>query len=49
MLRKIFYGRHFWSRGYLSVSSGNVTDKMIQEYIESQEGEDLHHGHIELQ
>ena len=38
-LRKQFWGRHLWARGYLAVSSGNITDEMIQEYIESQEGE----------
>jgi putative transposase len=38
-LRKKFWGRHFWARGYLAVSSGNITDEMIQEYIEAQEGE----------
>jgi putative transposase len=38
-LRKQFWGRHFWARGYLAVSSGNITDEIIQEYIESQEGE----------
>jgi len=34
-------GRHFWARGYLAVSSGNITDEMIQQYMESQEGEPL--------
>ena len=38
-LRKQFWGRHFWARGYLAVSSGNITDEMIQKYIEEQEGE----------
>ena len=38
-LRKKFWGRHFWARGYLAVSSGNITDEMIQQYIEEQEGE----------
>ena len=38
-LRKQFWGRHFWARGYLAVSSGNITDEMIKEYIEEQEGE----------
>jgi putative transposase len=38
-LRKQFWGRHLWSRGYLAVSSGNITDEMIQQYIEEQEGE----------
>ena len=38
-LRKQFWGRHLWARGYLAVSSGNITDEMIQQYIEAQEGE----------
>ena len=38
-LRKQFWGRHFWARGYLAISSGNLTDEMIQKYIEEQEGE----------
>jgi len=38
-LKKRFWGRHLWARGYLAVSSGNITDKMIQQYIEEQEGE----------
>ena len=41
-LRKQFWGRHFWARGYLAVSSGTITDAMIQEYIEEQEGEPIH-------
>lgn len=40
-LRKQFWGRHFWARGYMAVSSGNVTDEMIQAYIEEQEGEPM--------
>ena len=40
-LRKQFGGRHFWARGYLAVSSGNITDEMIQEYIQEQEGEPM--------
>ena len=38
-LRKKFWGRHFWARGYLAVSAGNLTDEMVKEYIEQQEGE----------
>ena len=38
-LRKQFWGRHFWARGYLAVSSGNITDEIIQQYIDDQEGE----------
>ncbi|MGE5306148.1 MAG: IS200/IS605 family transposase [Alphaproteobacteria bacterium] len=40
-LRKRFWGRHFWARGYLAVSSGNITDEMVKEYIEEQEGEQI--------
>ena len=32
-------GKNFWSRGYMAVSSGNITDEMIQQYIDEQEGE----------
>ena len=32
-LKKKFWGRHFWGRGYFSTTSGNVTDEMIDEYI----------------
>jgi len=38
-LRKQFWGRRLWARGYLAVSSGNITDEMIQQYIEEQQGE----------
>jgi len=38
-IRRIFWGRHFWARGYMAVSSGNITDETIQKYIEDQEGE----------
>lgn len=41
-LRKKFWGRHFWARGYLAVSTGNITDELIRKYIEEQEGEPLH-------
>jgi putative transposase len=40
-LRKRFWGRHFWARGYLDVSSGTITDEMVKEYIEEQEGEQI--------
>ncbi|WP_208344374.1 IS200/IS605 family transposase [Aetokthonos hydrillicola] len=32
-LRKTYWGRHFWGRGYFSATSGNVTDDIINEYI----------------
>ncbi len=38
-LLKMFWGRHVWARGYFAVSSGNVTDKVIEEYISNQDKE----------
>ena len=38
-LRNQFWGRHLWARGYLAVSSGTITDEMIQQYIDDQDGE----------
>ncbi|MCL4485943.1 MAG: IS200/IS605 family transposase [Nitrospirae bacterium] len=29
-LRKKFWGRHFWARGFLAVSSGTITDEMTK-------------------
>lgn len=37
---KMYWGRHFWGRGYFVVSSGTITDEMIMEYIEKQDIED---------
>ena len=34
-LRKRYWGRHFWCRGYFCTTSGNITNKAIEEYIES--------------
>jgi len=38
-LRKKFWGKHFWARGYLAVTTGTLTDDMVQKYIAEQEGE----------
>ena len=35
-LRKQFWGRHLWVRGYFCCSSGNVTDEVVAEYIANQ-------------
>ena len=40
-LRKQFWGRHLWARGYCAISSGTITDEMIEGYINEQEGEPL--------
>jgi putative transposase len=36
-LKRQFWGRHLWARGYFVASSGNVTDEVIAEYIEMQD------------
>ncbi len=35
-LKKQFWGRHLWARGYFCCSSGNVTDEVIAKYIAEQ-------------
>ncbi len=36
-LRKEFWGRHLWARGYFVATSGNVTDEVIAQYIATQD------------
>jgi putative transposase len=33
-LGKRYWGRHFWATGYGAWSTGNITDEMVQEYLE---------------
>ena len=33
-LKKRFWGRHFWARGYFCVTSGDLTEEMIKDYLE---------------
>jgi len=35
-INRQFWGRHLWVRGYFVASTGNVTDEVIKQYIESQ-------------
>jgi len=34
-IRKRYWGRHFWGRGYFSSTSGNVTDEVITAYLDN--------------
>ena len=36
-ISKRLWGSHIWARGYFAVSTGNVTDELIAEYIEKQD------------
>jgi putative transposase len=40
-LRRNFWDRHRGARGALAVRSGAITDEMIREYVEEQEGEQM--------
>ena len=33
-LEKRFWGKHFWAVGYGAWSTGNITDKLVDEYLE---------------
>ena len=44
-LKKRYWGRHFWARGYFSATSGNVTDDVIDAYISNHY--DAHKQHDE--
>src|ERR1700692_4543180 len=33
-LRKRYWGRHFWARGYFCTTSGNITDEAIMHYLD---------------
>ena len=37
-LKKRYWGRHFWAIGYGAWSTGNITEELVQEYLE-------HHRH----
>lgn len=47
-IRKQLWGRHFWVRGCFVVSSGTITDEMIQQYIDEQEGEPVQDGRFQI-
>ena len=41
-LGKTYWGKHFWAIGYAAFSSGDITDRMIKEYLENH---DKHSNH----
>lgn len=34
LLKKRYWGRHFWARGYFCATIGQMTEEMIKEYLE---------------
>ena len=47
-LRREFWGRHLWARGYFVCTSGNVTEGMIKEYIENQGADPEEEGKFQV-
>jgi len=43
-LKKRYWGRHFWAIGFGCWSTGNITDKMINEYLEHHRKPDDHNA-----
>ncbi|GAB5521852.1 MAG: hypothetical protein RhofKO_41030 [Rhodothermales bacterium] len=42
-LKKRYWGKHLWARGYFCVTSGELTQEMVDQYLEhhfSRRGED---------
>ena len=38
-LRKRYWGRHFWAIGYGCWSTGNITEELVNEYLEHHQNE----------
>ena len=34
VIKKRYWGRHFWARGYFCATAGQVTDELIKNYLE---------------
>lgn len=34
-IRKRYWGRHFWARGYFRTTSGDITDDVILQYLQN--------------
>ncbi|MCF6359406.1 MAG: IS200/IS605 family transposase [Cyclobacteriaceae bacterium] len=41
-LKKQYWGRHFWAIGFGCWSTGNITDKMVNDYLEHHRKPDDH-------
>jgi len=33
-LKKRYWGQRFWAKGFGAFSTGNITDEIVQEYLE---------------
>ena len=39
-IRKRYWGQRFWARGYFSTTSGNITDDVIENYLNQHTAKD---------
>ena len=44
LLKKRYWGRHFWAIGYGAWSTGNVSEEMVKEYIEHHKDQSNYEG-----
>lgn len=40
-LRKRYWGQHFWATGYGAWTTGNITDDMVQKYLEHHKNKNI--------
>ena len=38
----MYWGKHFWAIGYAAFSSGQITDELIKEYLDSHDNDSNH-------
>lgn len=48
-LRKRYWGNHLWAVGYFVRTTGNVTDKMIKDYIDKHCNQDDRYGDFQVE
>ncbi len=48
-LRQQYWGKHLWAVGYFVRTTGNVTDKMIKDYIDKHESRDDKFGNFQVE
>lgn len=48
-LEKTYLGKHFWATGYGAWSTGNITDEMVNEYLEHHRKPDLDNSNFILE
>ena len=48
-LRKRYWGKHLWAVGYFVRTTGNVTDKMIKDYMDRHQHKDERYGDFQVE